>query len=245
MLTPDSLDDSIQLYPLALNTKCKIINNLWGLNLDFTNFHNNDFDFDAYFEYYHEQCSPALYDAGRHIYIRTHRHIIEVAKHLQDQLTRDEVKRILRPKLPARPVPKSEIDDELLDSSINLAARLLLMMEFGNLQFGFSGLTGLAWKNDKSLADCVKEHFQVSRSLSQERRDGSLEDFFKDYLLLSRNGQESVSLERKFNARNLGRIAGIQIAWTKNMADHLRLIDDENKVLIFHFASYLELQRTR
>jgi len=66
-----------------------------------------------------------------------------------------------------------------------------------------------------------------------------------NYFLLTRSGQENISLERKFNARNLGRIAGIQIAWTKNMADHLRLIDDENKVLIFHYASFLELQRDR
>jgi hypothetical protein len=215
MLTPDSLDGSIQLYSLDLNTKCKIINNLWGLDVDSTNFYNNDFNFDAYFEYYHEQCSLALHDAGRHIWVRTHRHIIDVAKHLKDQLTRDEVKEILRPNLPVRLVPKPGIDDELLDSSINLAARLLLMMEFGNLQFGFSGLTGLVWKNDKSLEDCIKEHFQVSRSLIQERRDGSFEDFFKDHFLVSRSGQESISLERKFNARNLGRIAGIQIAWTK------------------------------
>jgi len=51
-----------------------------------------------------------------------------------------------------------------------------------------------------------------------------------------------VKLEKIFNARNLGRIAGIEIEWTKNLADHLRLIDEDRKVAIFHHATYLECQ---
>jgi hypothetical protein len=40
-------------------------------------------------------------------------------------------------------------------------------------------------------------------------------------------------------------MAGLEIVWTDNLADHLRLTDDDTKVHIFHHASFLEIQRTR
>ncbi|EDN98828.1 hypothetical protein SS1G_13687 [Sclerotinia sclerotiorum 1980 UF-70] len=55
-------------------------------------------------------------------------------------------------------------------------------------------------------------------------------------------GQERVRLEKEFNACNLERIAGLQIEWTMNLADHLQLTDEENKVSIFCYASFLECQ---
>ena len=226
MLARDSLAHSIQLDP-GISTKCEILNNLWDLNIDSTTFYNGDFNYDSYFAYYTEQCSLALHDAGKHISARTHRDIIEITRHLKNQLTRDAIKQLLRAKLPV-PKPGNDSNDsneeKLLDSSIDLAARLLLMMEFGNLQYGFSGLTELFWKPE----------------------DGPLKNFIAKYFTVSGTpGQESIKLERKFNARSLGRIAGIKIEWTKSLADHLRLIDDENKVLIFHYASFLECQRRR
>ncbi|KAF2178669.1 hypothetical protein K469DRAFT_731671 [Zopfia rhizophila CBS 207.26] len=46
-----------------------------------------------------------------------------------------------------------------------------------------------------------------------------------------------------FTASNLERIAGIQIKLTDNLADHLRMIDKEDKfVAIFHHASFLKRQ---
>jgi hypothetical protein len=54
-----------------------------------------------------------------------------------------------------------------------------------------------------------------------------------------------VKLDRIFNARNLGRIAGIEVYWTNNLFDHLRLIDEDRKVAVFHYASFLKCQRER
>ena len=53
-------------------------------------------------------------------------------------------------------------------------------------------------------------------------------------------GSENVKLEKIFNAGNLGRIAGIEIEWTNNLADHLRVVDEDKKVAIFYHASFLE-----
>ena len=47
---------------------------------------------------------------------------------------------------------------------------------------------------------------------------------------------DHVKLERLFNARTIERIAGIKITWTSNLADHLRLLDDDTGVVIFHNA---------
>jgi hypothetical protein len=73
-----------------------------------------------------------------------------------------------------------------------------------------------------------------------------LEEFIHAYFNAPRAlGQETVKLEKIFNARNLGRIAGIEIEWTNNLADHLRLTDGDKKVAIFHHASFLECQLKR
>jgi hypothetical protein len=51
--------------------------------------------------------------------------------------------------------------------------------------------------------------------------------------------RENVKLEKIFNARNLERIAGIEIRWTSNLVDHLRMRNDDTAVEIFHYASFL------
>jgi hypothetical protein len=49
---------------------------------------------------------------------------------------------------------------------------------------------------------------------------------------------EEVKLEKIFNARNLERVAGIQVIWTSNIADHLQLEDDDTSVRLFSHASF-------
>lgn len=106
---------------------------------------------------------------------------------------------------------------ELLNGSIDLTARLISMMDIGTLQYGFSGRKGLVW-NQGSLKDFVHDHFNHPVMLRQD-----------------------VKLEKVFNARNLDRIVGIKVEWTDNLADHLRMMDDESRVAIFHHASFLKL----
>jgi hypothetical protein len=68
--------------------------------------------------------------------VRTHRDIIFIAQHLKADSSREEVRDVLSSKL-SDPRPANE--NELIESSIDLAARLMLMMEFGGHQYGFSG----------------------------------------------------------------------------------------------------------
>ena len=44
--------------------------------------------------------------------------------------------------------------------------------------------------------------------------------------------------------RNVERIGGLRIIWTSNLADHLRLHDDDTRLSIFHHATFLHYQKS-
>ncbi|OTB05095.1 hypothetical protein M426DRAFT_73035 [Hypoxylon sp. CI-4A] len=52
-----------------------------------------------------------------------------------------------------------------------------------------------------------------------------------------------VRLPKSFNAWSINMIGGIQIEFTDYLSDHLLLVDDDTKILIFHHASFLECQQ--
>lgn len=120
-----------------------------------------------------------------------------------------------------------EDDDEsaeILRDALNLAVRLLLMIPVGPfLATGggitVSGETYLPWK-EGTITEFVNTEFPPQTSM-----------------------RDCVRLEKVFNARNLKRIAGIEIRWTSNLADHLRMRDDDTAVEIFHYASFLRFHR--
>jgi hypothetical protein len=226
----DSLDSSIQSSSISIRTKCEILNNLWDINLQPQHYNHNR-DHDIYFSYYIDQCSDALYEGGRHVSARTHRDIIEVARSMKIFRVRDDIAKSIKEKLsasrrekvalglPSRQTDDAE-DDELIAGSIDLVASLLLMMNFGSYQYAFDGREKVVWTTGThSVKACIHDHFKDCRTV-----------------------QESVKLEPVFNALNLVRIAGIKIEWTNNLGDHLRLLDEDKKVAIFHHASFLECQ---
>jgi hypothetical protein len=112
----------------------------------------------------------------------------------------------------------------MLDSSIDLAIRLLLMMKVGHLPNNFSAYKALVWNQGPSLREFVSASFKPRGALNHEH----------------------VRLEKMFSGKNLERVAGIKIKWTSNLADHLRILDDEDtQVAIFHHASFLEVVSNR
>jgi hypothetical protein len=56
------------------------------------------------------------------------------------------------------------------------------------------------------------------------------------------NAQEDLMFEGEFTAYNLQRYAGVEIAWTDNLADHLRLSRNRKRLYISHHASFLQWQ---
>jgi len=214
-----SLDSPYQSYPIHAPVKHEIIEQFWGPNALPRQLHNGEassnLSLDIYFNYYTERCRRALHDGGRHVCAGTHKDTIDIVRHLKKPATREDIKQWI-PAL--NPSPPNEAEKR--DGFIDLAASLLLMIDFGSLHYGYSGRKKLNWER-ATLKEFIHDHFSTSPALGHER----------------------VKLEKVFNARNLGRIAGVEIAWTDNLADHLRVFDEDKKVYIFHHASFLEHQQ--
>ena len=167
-----------------------------------------------YFKYYAKQCEViALQDGGSHVWVRTHEDITRIAALIQEDKPWREV-------FDSLPADGSLVDDDKRRNSVNLAARLISMMEIGNLPFAYSGLRQLEWSQE-SLRDFIRRRFPSKPVLDHER----------------------TKLEKGFNARNIGQIGGIEIEWTANLADHLRMMRDDKAVAIFHHASFLRRQQ--
>ena len=110
-----------------------------------------------------------------------------------------------------------ESDVEAISASIDLAARLWLTLSIGSLQRSVTPGSTISWSQGKladTLIDVISPKFKLS---------------------------DSVKFPKAFNAANLEKIAGIEVVWTSNLADHLCLKEDDTKVMLYHQASFLEL----
>ena len=218
LATQISAGEPPSLFPTGVDSKCEIINSLLGLDVRPSQKSIRALDYNTYLSYYVEQCKIALFDGGRHISAISFKDIIEIVAQIRSRVDRKATERWLHSKLPS---PERD-DQEKVNGAIDLAARLVSMTNVGELQFGFSGQERLHWV-ENSLHKCIQDYFDAPRMLGSER----------------------VKLERGFNARNLGRIGGIKIQFTNNLADHLRLSEDDMKVAIFHHVGFLISQQRR
>ncbi|KAF1993424.1 hypothetical protein P154DRAFT_625433 [Amniculicola lignicola CBS 123094] len=215
-----SLDDLCNSSSISATTQAKIINDIWPRSST-TRLQKDDLDWNAFFSYYTDACTHTLHDHGQHISIRTHRDVCAIAQQLAASRSKEEIKEGLRTQLTDRARARED-EDRMLEGSVNLAARILAMMDFGTLEMGFSGRSQIAWA-DESLKCRVHSYFNVSPDCSAE----------------------GLRLEGTFTARNIEHIAGIEVAWTNNLADHLKLVEDDKKVRIFHHASFLKWQQSQ
>jgi len=194
------------LIPAA--TQKQIVEHLWGT----TNYEA----LRPYFQYYTEQCRIAFHVHGRQMPARTHQYILDIATYFQDGLARHAIQQALL----SQYQEANATDSDMFNSSIDLAVRLILMLDVGELRNAFSGRRRLIW-NDGSLQNFVREIFPDRLS----------------------SGHKGVKLGTTFTTRNLGRITGFRVELTTNLADHLRLRDEDRTVSIFHHASFLQCQQ--
>lgn len=194
----------------------EIIQNLWPA-CDSATLRYDDLDLEPYFCYYVRQCHDALIDGGRHVLARTHQDIVDVARKMEEDEPRDAIREVLRARLVTR---GRRSEEDILDASMDLAARLHLMIHITNSDLFISRQLPVRWSSG-TLQRCLENHFSIPQVL----------------------GNDHIKLEPGFTAVTLERIAGIQIKPTDNLADHLRLIDREDKIVaVFHHASFLKRQ---
>jgi hypothetical protein len=208
------LNYDIREPDLEVSTKCAILNTVWGSKFTTQHFARNEFVGGSYLRYYGEQCRNALHSQCVNELITTHEDILSIIQQLKDlNATREQVKNDLRTLRP-------QDSEALLWESINLAVRLWLMIDVGELKHGFvPGQKSLLWDHG-TLKDVLEESFGLPTATPMR--------------------VVRVKLDRIFNARNLERIAGLQIIWSDNISDHLRLMVDDTRIAIYHHASFLE-----
>ncbi|KAL4874551.1 hypothetical protein BJY04DRAFT_225862 [Aspergillus karnatakaensis] len=209
-----SLDSNIYNGPLTATTKQLMTEGLWGPLPAVQRFSNG------------EPPQELNLDAYFHFYTTSCARVfhnsggnLSVQTHRQilgiiQQLRRGETRDLIRNSLSCSD-PVAQVDD-----SISLAAQLLLMLNFASPRYAISGTTQLSWATDGAISASIHDHFFSRRQL---------DDVF-------------ISLDSSFTAYNVEKLAGIEIVWTDNLADHLRLVEGDGKVAIFHHVTFLECQ---
>lgn len=142
----------------------------------------------SFAKYYKEQCGFAFEESGKYIICKTHSEILRIATQIKAGTSREKISEDLWKKLRNAP-SQSDSTQKRIDNSIDLAARLLVMMAFGKPLHGMlMRCDELHWDNG-TLKETVRKYFEEQIS----------------------DSKEYVKLESLFNAQNLVRIAGLEI----------------------------------
>lgn len=208
-------------HPCDERAKSDILDALWAIDHERQTRWSKDTNAQPFWAYYGKECEHALREAGSHVAVRTHQDILELASQIKADMTREEIKGHLRVLKFTKPHAN---DEEMLENSVDLAASLLTMCHHRNdFSHSFSGQNEVRWKGCQPLRVVLAACFSENPVL----------------------GHEKVKLGKAFTARNLQRIAGIEVEWTDNLLDHLRLTNDDTKVHVFHHTFFLERNEHR
>jgi hypothetical protein len=178
------LKHDIREPDLNVSTKWAVLNTVWGSNFTNVHFAQDEFVGASYLRYYGEQCRNALNSHCFNGLITTHEDLLSIIQDLKDvNITREQLENDLRKK-------RKQASDALLRESIDLAVRLWLMVDIGELKHGFvPGQKSLLWEQG-TLKEVLAKRFSVPTDAPVR--------------------VVRVKLDRIFNARNLERIAGLQ-----------------------------------
>ena len=183
-----------------------IIANLWPSNQALT---GSIDDFDAYLEYYNDQCRIQTH--VDHV-AQTQLDIVDMAQHIDRNI--GSLLNNLRDSLHL-PYPRFPNDPAQLSNSIELTARLWLMI---NVQKATSGgyrtlRSAWDWPDTSRLVDVVQS-------------------------LCKRTVPGVVSAQRfpdVFNTFDLGKMGGFRTEWTDNLANHL-IFEGQTIYLYYHVS---------
>ncbi|KAK5658488.1 hypothetical protein OQA88_1878 [Cercophora sp. LCS_1] len=192
---------------------------------------------DPYRRYYMEQLNlVAHHNPGTTL--TTHQDLLTVATLLRQHLSRSDLLTELakpttnsppqhgtgttqqgtsQPHIPTTNPPKQGTPQQ--ENTLHLTARLLTMLRIGEIPHEILGGRHLSWTHG-TLRDFIQSYFQPKPIL----------------------GHELIRFEKTFNALSLVRIANKEIEWTSNLTDHLRLVNDDQTIRVFHHAAFLTSQ---
>jgi hypothetical protein len=142
-----------------------------------------------------------------------------VALKLREGLSKNDVKNWFRSTL-SQQRPQEE-EEQMLEGSVRLVSRLITMVDTGPIPYGTQGCPTVDWIDGATtLQGFLASYFQ--RCASEK----------------AVSTRFSVGL----TAYNLRQYTGINVVWTDNLADHLRLINDDKELCIFPHVTFLKSQ---
>lgn len=177
-------------------------------------------DWTAYFQYYTVQCRKAIeWRSGEYTTVRMHSDLVSIAKDLRNGTPKEQILAGLR--CLDTQQRSFEAKTNMAEGSLRLCVRLVIMVDIGPIsRESYQGTTPLRWNGEQSdIGSLLVSHFQKSSALPGRNK-----------------------FEESFTAFNLQRLAGLEILWTDNLVDHLRLIENDTKLYIFHHVAFLRRQ---
>ncbi|KAH6865202.1 hypothetical protein BKA58DRAFT_462854 [Alternaria rosae] len=175
---------------------------------------------DAYFRHYTTECRNAIDpDRGEHVTIRHHQDIVDIVKQFEQNKTREEIKRSII--LTDTQQTSEAVKEKRAEGSIRVVARLFAMVNMGP----------------------SSERWELGpESRPWNEANHNLKTVLARYFSPSSVDTGSLRFKADLTAFNLKHLIGLKILWTNNLFDHLRLMDDDSTVCIFHHATFLRHQ---
>lgn len=205
--------DRLLAVPTTIEEQAWIVSAMFGIDINKDDYKPFLSGINSYFQdWYDQQCR----DCAQNVSIRTHGDLAKVVGYLQEEnATLNSVFGKIRLEL------YESVKTSQLEASVILALRVCCAVSIGEIEGSYPPGQILPWPGNPDAA--------ISEQINSKFAPQSLTD-------------EVVKLPRLFNAKNVTKIAGIQVCWTSNLADHLLMRDDESKITVFHYASILKLQ---
>ena len=228
------LDCYTLLQPINSPTlRYQFLNILFEVDLDFS---AKDYAYDSFFRRYHTLCTLAVSKTSE-VEDITHHKLLRVINHLkQPEWKRREA--ILH----LQNDPEFHYSTHLAPTVVDLAASAWLMLTIGEYPGDISYDEPIIWQASSVLHSAPSKSALALERAIERGISGVPSTSVIDYLFPPTHMTlDVVKLPQSFTAMHLEKIAGIEIRWTSNLADHLLLRDDDTKLLLFHQVSILEL----
>lgn len=212
------IDNSATEGPVPESGKIDIIRGIW--HEEFCATCSSDLKcWDTILDFYGAECKKAIsYSRGECTTVRTHRDVIAIADMLRKGHPKQEITNAL---LALDTQGRSEeAKSRMVEGSLRLVARLVSMVDVGQLPHSVQGWAPITWSDaDLNLQTVLEEFFHGNTSAAT-----------------------GIKFNEGFTARNFQRFAGLRIRWTNNLANHLRLMDNDTTLCIFHHVCFLKHQ---
>lgn len=200
-----------------------VIREIWNHDLTVDEYREYHKLYESYFAHIYQDLSTAACSGDSQIPDFTHEQILEIVRNLKSQpCTKLEAAQFFHQSTGCT-------DTGRIDRAINLASGFLLPLNFKSVGGARRGAV-VAWEDNDCLGQTVTKSVMMMANGSIASQSGC------------NSCNSAWTFSKKFNARQLSRVAGFEIIWTSNLLDHLLVQDEDEKVKvhIFHHVKVLE-----